>query len=164
MTVPVTSHSQEGEHFAGEGDFNTGYRRFDRMLKAHRKTTFIGHADFFWANISADVPAKVAYPTGPVKPGGLTDKWLSDHPNLYADMSANSGFNALSRDPDFTRGFISRHQSKLLFGCDCSCQDGHGTGGSPILPELKGQCLARSILAVGQGLTSPQHFRRITQR
>ena len=47
-------------------------------------------------------PANVAYPTGKVKPGGLTDRMLSDYPNLYGDLSANSGRNAVARDPEFT--------------------------------------------------------------
>ncbi len=162
MGVPVLIHFQEVPHFENEGNFNVGYREFDKMLKAYPKTVFIGHADFVWANISADEPSNIAYPPGPVKPGGLTDKWLSDFPNFYVDMSANSGFNGLSRDPDFTRAFLVRHQDKLLFGCDCSCQDGHGTGGSPILPQLKGKCVARSTLEVAKRLSSPAVFRKIT--
>ncbi len=31
------------------------------------------------------------YPKGPVTPGGLTDRYLSDYPNLYGDLSAGSG-------------------------------------------------------------------------
>lgn len=161
LRVPVLIHFQEVEHFAGEGDWNTGYRQFDQLLKAHRKTTFIGHADFFWANISADEPTKIAYPSTKVKPGGLTDRWLADHPNFYGDLSANSGFNALTRDPDFTRGFLTRHRNKLMFGCDCSCKDGRGTGGSPILPQLKGKCVARSTLQALKDLASPEIFRNI---
>lgn len=162
LRVPVLVHFQEVEHFKGEGDWNTGYREFDKVLRAHPKTTFIGHADFFWANISAELPAGVAYPEGRVKKGGLTDKWLADFPNLYADMSANSGYNALTRDAEFTRAFVNRHQSKLMFGCDCSCQDGNGTGGSPILPALKGKCVARATLGALKGMTTAEVFRKVT--
>jgi predicted TIM-barrel fold metal-dependent hydrolase len=162
LGIPVLIHFQEVEHHQGEGDFNTGYRQFDRMLRAHRKTTFIGHADFFWANISGGEPSGIAYPEGKVKAGGLTDRWLADHPNLFGDLSANSGFNAVTRDPQFTRGFLSRHRTKLLFGCDCSGRDGKGTGGSPILPQLKGKCVARATLGALQNLADPQVFRAIT--
>lgn len=161
LRVPVLIHFQEVEHFAGEGDFNTGYRQLDKLLKAHRKTTFIGHADFFWANISADEPSKLAYPATKVKRGGLTDRWLSDHENLFGDLSANSGYNALTRDPEFTRGFLDRHRRKLMFGCDCSCRDGRGTGGSPILPQLKGKCVARATLQVLKESASAQVFRDV---
>jgi predicted TIM-barrel fold metal-dependent hydrolase len=163
MNVPVLIHFQEIPHFEGEGVFNTGYRNFDKVLKSHPKTTFIGHADLFWANISADVPSDVGYPSGPVKPGGLTDRWLSDYPNLYADMSANSGNNGLARDPDFSRGFIQRHRSKLLFGSDCNCADGHGTGlNMPVNARLQGKCVARATLELAKQLTTPDVFRKIT--
>ena len=37
---------------------------------------------------------------------------------MYADLSAGSGYNAITRDPDFTQGFIERHWRKLLFATD----------------------------------------------
>jgi predicted TIM-barrel fold metal-dependent hydrolase len=66
------------------------------------------------------------YPKGPVTPGGLTDRYLSDYPNMYGDLSAGSGLNALTRDEAFARDFIRRHQRKLLYGSDCSDHDGGG--------------------------------------
>ena len=79
------------------------------MLKAFPKTKFIAHADTFWANVSADYAYDTAYPSGPIKPGGISDKWLTDYPHLWADMSANSCNNFLNRDPAFTAGFLARH-------------------------------------------------------
>ncbi len=164
--VPVMMHIQNFPHFEGELPYNTGYPEFDKVLKKHPKTTFIGHGDLFWAHISADVPADRGYPPGPIKPGGLTDRWLSDFPNLYADMSANSGNNALSRDPEFAKGFVARHQDKLIFGSDCSCSDGHGAGVSqgnnPEAARLAGKCVARETLRVSKELASPAVFRKIT--
>jgi predicted TIM-barrel fold metal-dependent hydrolase len=164
--VPVMMHIQNFPHFAGELPYNTGYPQFDKIIRAYPRTNFIGHGDLFWAHISADVPTDRGYPSGPIKSGGLTDRWLSDFPNLYADTSANSGNNALSRDTDFARGFIARHQSKLIFGSDCSCLDGKGGGisqnNNPEASRLAGKCVARETLALLQGLASPQVFRRIT--
>ena len=94
MNVPVMMHIQTFPHFPGEMPYNTGYPQFDKVLRAYPRTTFIGHGDLFWAHISALVPTDRGYPVGPIERGGLTDKWLSDFPNLYADMSANSGNNA----------------------------------------------------------------------
>ena len=166
MQVPVMMHIQSFPHFPGELPYNTGYPQFDKVLRAYPKTTFIGHGDLFWAHISADVPTDRGYPSGPVKPGGLTDRFLSDFPNLYADMSANSGNNALSRDPDYSRGFITRHRSKLIFGSDCSCTDGKGggvsQGNNPEASRLAGKCVARATLGLLKGLTSPDVFRQIT--
>lgn len=159
--VPVLIHFQEVEQYAGEGTFNTGIARLAALLKAYPKTTFIGHADFFWANISADVPMDTSYPTGKVKPGGITDKLLADYPNLYGDLSANSGRNALGRDPEFAAGFLARHKNKLMFGSDCSCSDGRGAGQRSTQPLIKGKCVARETLTALQKLTPPDVFRKL---
>jgi predicted TIM-barrel fold metal-dependent hydrolase len=164
--APVMMHIQNFPHFQGELPYNTGYAQFDKILKAYPKTIFVGHADLFWAHISADVPTDRGYPTGPIKPGGLTDRWLSDFPNLYADMSANSGNNALSRDANFTRDFIVRHRSKLIFGSDCSCTDGNGAGisqgNNPEAARLNGKCVARATLGLLKESTTPEIFRQVT--
>ncbi len=166
LGVPVMMHIQSFPHFEGEQPYNTGYSEFGQVLKAFPKTTFIGHADLFWANISADVPTDRGYPDGPVKPGGLTDKLLSDYPNLYGDMSANSGNNALSRDKDFTKDFLVRHKDKLIFGSDCACADGNGAGisqgNNPEAARLAGKCVARETLALLKQLASPDVFHTIT--
>ena len=115
--------------------------------------------------MSADYHNEAAYPSGPIARGGITDKLLSDYPNLFGDCSANSGNNALSRDPSFTADFLKRHQDKLLFGSDCSCADGHGGGVSqannPAAARLGGKCVARETLTVLKKSASPEIFRKI---
>lgn len=166
LNVPILAHFQEVPHFEGEGVFSTGFKRFESMLKTYPKTTFIGHADAFWANVSADYANEAAYPSGPIKRGGVTDKLLGDYANLHGDLSANSGNNALSRDPEFTADFLARHQSKLVFGSDCSCQDGHGGGVSqannPAATRLSGKCVARETLTLLKKHTEPAVFRKLT--
>lgn len=165
LNVPIMIHFQEVPHFEGEGIFSSGFKRFEAMLKAYPKTRFIGHADAFWANVSADYANEAAYPTGPIKRGGVTDKLLSDYPNLFGDLSANSGNNALSRDAEFTAGFLARHQDKLLFGSDCSCQDGKGGGisqnNNPAAARLRGKCVARETLTLLKKTAAPKAFRKI---
>jgi uncharacterized protein len=165
LNVPILIHFQEVPHTPTEGVFSTGFNNFEVMLKAYPKTRFIGHADAFWANISADYANDVAYPSGPVKPGGITDKLLSDYPNLYGDLSANSGNNALSRDPEFTTGFLKRHGDKLIFGSDCACRDGKGGGisqaGNPAASRLAGKCVARETLTLLQKTVPPAAFRKL---
>ena len=159
LNVPVLLHFQDGP----EGQvFNGGIQRFASILKAYPKTTFIGHANSFWANISAEAPADISYPTGPVKPGGVTDRLLSDFPNLYGDLSANSGRNALARDPEFAAAFLKRHQDKLMFGSDCPCTDGRGAGQVSTAPLIKSKCVARETLTALKQLASPGLFRKIT--
>lgn len=135
MQVPVLIHFEYET-------YNTGFERFHRVLKAYPKVNFIGHAQTWWGNISAGLDQLDLYPKGPVKPGGLTDKLLGDHANLYADLSAGSGLNAMTRDEEFYRGFIVRHSAKLLWGSDCDCHDGKGGG------IRSGFCLAEQSLAL----------------
>ncbi|MBC8236377.1 amidohydrolase family protein, partial [bacterium] len=58
------------------------------------------------------------YPKGKITPGGAVDRLLQNYPNIYGELSAGSGHNALTRDPDFTPGFFERNWNKLLFGTD----------------------------------------------
>jgi len=166
LRVPLLIHFQEVDHFPNEGTWATGYAKtFAAVLKAHPKTTFIGHADAFWANVSADYRNEASYPSGPIARGGVTDTWLGEFPNLFADMSANSGNNALSRDPGFTPDFLKRHQDKLLFGSDCGCADGHGAGVSqgnnPAASRLAGKCVARETLTVLKKAAPPEVFQKL---
>jgi predicted TIM-barrel fold metal-dependent hydrolase len=166
LRVPILIHFQEVDHFPNEGTWATGYAKtFEAILKAYPKTTFIGHADAFWANVSADYKNEAAYPSGPIVRGGVTDKWLGDYPNLFGDLAANSGNNALSRDADFTRDFLARHQDKLLFGSDCSCADGQGGGVSqnnnPAASRMAGKCVARETLTLLKRSTTPAVFQKL---
>jgi predicted TIM-barrel fold metal-dependent hydrolase len=120
FNVPILMHFQYET-------FNTGYERFGEVLKKWSKVNFIGHAVTFWANIDARIrDQQIFYPKGKVTAGGLTDRYLSDYPNFHGDLSAGSGLNALIRDEDHARGFIDRHQAKLMFGSDCSDHAGAG--------------------------------------
>ena len=166
LGLPVLVHFQEVEHFPGEGLWGTGFKRFEAMLRKYPKTRFVGHADAFWANVDAQYKNEAAYPTGPIVRGGLTDKLLGDYANLFGDLSANSGNNAMSRDASFTADFLERHRNKLVFGSDCSCADGKGRGTSqannPAAARLAGKCVARETLTLLRASTSPEVFRKIT--
>ena len=108
--------------------YNYGLERFHKMLEKYSKVNFLGHAQTWWANIDRNnADQSVMYPKGPVTPGGLTDRYLSDYPNMFGDLSAGSGLNALTRDEGFARDFIARHQDKLVYGSDCSDHIGSGT-------------------------------------
>ncbi len=166
LHVPILVHFQEVDHFPNEGTWSSGFAKtFESILKAYPKTTFIGHADAFWANVSGDYHNEAAYPAGPITRGGLTDKWLGDYPNLFGDLSANSGNNAMSRDPAFTADFLKRHQDKLFFGSDCGCSDGHGGGVSqnnnPAAARMTGKCVARETLGLLKRSAPPAIFQKI---
>jgi predicted TIM-barrel fold metal-dependent hydrolase len=132
--VPVLMHWQYKR-------FNYGFDRLHRMLEKYPKTRFIGHAQTWWAHIDKAYIDDTSnlYPTGPVTPGGLTDRYLSDYPNMFGDLSAGSGLNALTRDEGHARAFLKRHQDKLLFGSDCNDPAGFGSKcqGAQTIAELR---------------------------
>ncbi len=146
--VPVLIHFEHAR-------YNLGIAAFEQVLRDYPTVTFIGHAQTWWANIAAGLPEDL-YPMGRVTPGGLTDRLLADYPNLYGDLSAGSGLNALRRDPEFTRGFLLRHRRKLIWGSDCPCADGAGANWK------ERRCIGRGSLNELWRLTEgPLHFREI---
>jgi predicted TIM-barrel fold metal-dependent hydrolase len=99
--------------------YGGGIDAFERAIKACPYTVFIGHAPGFWAHISGDNQYnKVSYPKGKIVPGGKLIKMLEAYPRLYCDISAGSGWNALSRDPEFAREFLVEYQDRILYGRD----------------------------------------------
>ena len=55
---------------------------------------------------------------------GIGRRLMEKYDNLYADLSGMSGYNAMTRDPDFTPGFIERRWRRLFFGTDvCYAND-----------------------------------------
>lgn len=117
--VPVLLHFQHGM-------YNKGFERFYKVAEKFPDVNFIGHAQTWWSNIDANCVQTEMYPKGKVAPGGLTDKYLSDYPNIYGDLSAGSGKNAMNRDEEHAAAFLERHQDKLLLGTDCADPVGQG--------------------------------------
>ncbi|NUQ63889.1 MAG: amidohydrolase, partial [Pirellulales bacterium] len=114
-----------------------GLPGLERCLREAPGATFIGHANTFWASISAvsDRNEFAGYPKTPVKPGGALDRLMDKYPNLYGDLSAGSGLNAIRRDPDFGREFLLRRADRLLFGTDYLA-DGQEVGQFEFLDQL----------------------------
>lgn len=93
------------------------------LEKALRKISdgiFIAHAQGWWASISGGVAQEQmqGYPKTEVAPGGAIDRLMDGYPNLYADLSAGSGANAINRDLSFGREFLIRRADRVLFGTD----------------------------------------------
>ncbi len=64
------------------------------------------------------------YPPGKVLPGGAVPRLLREYPSLWADLSAGSGFNAVSRDPEWGYRFLEEFQDRLCFGLDICTPSG----------------------------------------
>jgi predicted TIM-barrel fold metal-dependent hydrolase len=108
-------------------EFNTygiitepGLAGLERALQRFPRVQFIGHSPGWWSEIAPNptLPDLEGYPKGPVLPGGRVPQLLRTYPNLWGDLSAGSGYNALARDPGFAYGFIEEFQDRLLMGLD----------------------------------------------
>jgi uncharacterized protein len=144
FNVPILLHFWDG-------DYNMELQRFHKILEKFPTVNFIGHAQTWWGHIDKNHNPTVAYPKGKVTPGGLTDRLLADYPNMFGDLSAGSGLNALTRDPEHTMAFLQRHQDKLLFGSDCEDVEGRP-------PKCTG---AQTLAIVRQSASSKQAERKI---
>ena len=87
-------------------------------MRSFPELIFIGHGPGWWASISGDIKTLGGYPKGPVQPGGGIDRLMDKYPNIYGDLSAGSGANAIARDKKFGRDFLIRRQARLIFGTD----------------------------------------------
>ncbi len=123
--LPVTVHldyelgTTPGKYPRPNYWYGGGMEAFERAIAACPDTIFLGHAPGFWSHISGDGQHdKVGYPKGPVAPGGKLIDMMRTYPNLYCDISAGSGRNALSRDPEFGKQFILEFKDRILYGRD----------------------------------------------
>ncbi|MBR5156954.1 MAG: amidohydrolase [Clostridia bacterium] len=101
-----------------------GLPRIEKMLKKHPDLKLIGHSASFWCEISGDVTDKVrmAYPQGKVTEGRL-HCLMREYGNLYCDLSAGSGANALMRDPEYAAKFLEEFSDRICYGTDvCSTE------------------------------------------
>jgi predicted TIM-barrel fold metal-dependent hydrolase len=113
--LPILFHL-DGSHATDD----VGLPGLERMVRKFPDLDFVMHAHGWWAHISGDVTASDTntYPDGPVTPGGRVDYFLEEYDNVYGDISAGSGFNALTRDPEYGQEFLERHHEKLVWGSD----------------------------------------------
>lgn len=97
-----------------------GLVRIEKMLQKYPKLKLIGHSTCFWAEIDSkplSSEERNSYPKGKVD-GGRVLELMRNYDNLYCDLSANSGLNALRRDPEFAYGFLEEFSDRIMFGTD----------------------------------------------
>jgi predicted TIM-barrel fold metal-dependent hydrolase len=91
----------------------------ERALQACPETVFVGHAPGFWREISGDADdCPQQYPDGAVTPDGRLFALFDRYPNLCADLSAGSGYTALTRNPEHAAAFLTRYADRILFARD----------------------------------------------
>lgn len=134
--LPVTVHiapEQYGCYGILDG---TNLSGLEGALQKFPDIKFLGHSGNFWSEISGD-EKHGGYPNGPVVPGGRVIELMRRYPNLFGDLSAGSGLNALRRDREFGISFLNEFQDRLYFGHDfCSIENTQGVTLSIFLDSL----------------------------
>jgi len=150
MAVTIHIAPEKGGYYGIVDE--VGLPRLEKMLNKHPKLKIFGHSQAFWAEISSDCTqeSRGIYPTGKIKEGRLA-QLLRDHENLYCDMSANSCFNAMTRDPDYTDRFIDEFGDRMMYGIDACL---------PADPQVKGMSALLDQL-VDEGRISEVHYHGI---
>lgn len=131
-----------------------GLPRLERMLKKHSKMKLIGHSQPFWAEISGDLTEgeRNGYPQGKVTEGRLV-KLMRDYGNLYCDLSAGSGMNAMTRDPEFAARFMAEFAGRIFYGCDiCASFNTHPFKFDEFLTAMR-----------ADGMISEENYRKIVR-
>ncbi|OGV51888.1 MAG: hypothetical protein A2017_00575 [Lentisphaerae bacterium GWF2_44_16] len=90
----------------------------EKMLEKYPKTIFIGHSPCFWNEIAPLTDKeRSGYVRGPFKKEGTLWRLMREYPNIYGDISAGSGYIALSRD-NKSYEFMEKFSDRLFFGTD----------------------------------------------
>lgn len=130
-----------------------GLPQLERSLQSFPNLAILGHGPPFWAEIAQlETPGdRAGYPSYPVREEGVVPRLFRRYPNLYGDLSAGSGYNALARDSEYAVQFLDEFQDRLMFGTDICSADQD-------LP------LARFLLDLRQtGSLSKTAFRKIAR-
>ena len=127
LRMPVTIHmSPEVGYSYGVVD-DPGLPLLEQVLAKFPDLMILGHSQTFWIEMSADAPrdkeGRNSWGDGPVVPGGRVPELFEKYPNLYGDLSANSGSRAIMRDEEFGLAFLERYADRLFFATDMVNQD-----------------------------------------
>ncbi len=103
-----------------------GLPLFEKVVQRFPRLQFIGHSPGFWSEISGNVSAeeKNGYAKTPVEPGGKLIDMLNTYDNVWCDISAGSGLNALTRDPEHAYRFMDEFQDRICLGLDQNSIEG----------------------------------------
>ena len=97
-----------------------GLPQLEYLLQTLPDLILLGHGPAFWSEMGTleTVADRGGYPAYPVKEEGAVPKLFRRYPNLWGDLSAGSGYNALARDQEYAVKFLNEFQDRLCFGTD----------------------------------------------
>lgn len=120
VQMPITFHvaAQIGGIYGIYDD--PGLPQLERSLAAFGDLKFFAHSQTFWAEMAPlEKPGdRYDYPRYPIEAEGVVPKLFRQYANLYGDLSAESGCNALARDPQYAVKFLNEFQDRLMFATD----------------------------------------------
>jgi predicted TIM-barrel fold metal-dependent hydrolase len=125
--LPMTIHmSPYIGHKYGLVD-NAGLPQLEATLQRFPALKIFGHSQAFWAEMGArpKIEERMGYPKGKIQEEGRIPQLMRKYENLYGDLSAGSGYNALARDPEYAAKFLTEFQDRLFFGTDVASPKGH---------------------------------------
>ena len=127
LDMPVTIHMSPEEGYSYGVVDDPGLPLLEEVLKKYPGLKILGHSQTFWIEMSADAPkekeARNQWGDGPVVPGGRVPELFAKYPNLYGDLSANSGSRAIMRDEAFGLNFLETYADRLFFATDMVNKD-----------------------------------------
>ena len=118
--LPFTIHiGLDGGEY-GIADEEIGLPRLEKALQKFPNLRILGHSQRFWYELSKYEYRDPDYNfiRGKVIPGGRVVELMRKYPNLLGDLSAGSGYNAMTRDPEFTYAFMEEFVDRLYYGID----------------------------------------------
>lgn len=116
--MPITIHlSNRLGNSYGLVD-SCGLPKLDRALSKFPDLVIVGHAQAFWSEISGLSNGEEEYPSSRIIKEGAIQRLLRNHKNLYCDLSARSGSNALMRDVEYAYIFLEEFQDRIMLGLD----------------------------------------------
>jgi len=122
LDMPVTIHMSPAVGYSYGVVDDPGLPLLEGVLQKYPNLKILGHSQTFWIEMSADSPkekeARNQWGDGPVVPGGRVPELFEKYPNLYGDLSANSGSRAIMRDPAFGLAFLEKYADRLFFATD----------------------------------------------
>lgn len=122
LELPVLIHMSPEEGFQYGVVDEPRLPFLEEVLKDYPALKLIGHSQPFWHEISKDAgdekESRYAWGQGRVIPNGRLVELFEKYPNLYGDLSANSGGCAMMRDEKFGLWFMERFKNQLMFGTD----------------------------------------------
>ena len=127
LELPITIHMSPEEGYSYGVVDDPGLPMLEEVLKKYPKLKILGHSQTFWIEMSADAPkdkeSRNSWGDGPVVPGGRVPELFAKYPNLYGDLSANSGSRAIMRDEAFGLAFLETYADRLFFATDMVNKD-----------------------------------------